>query len=286
MFTYFSKYPIITYSDSLSVNILARVKFTEAAKRIGAIFYPYAVSDGERPDIIAANYYDDPRYSWLIYLANDIVDPYYDWVLTEKEFKEFIIKKYGSIDKANREIAYWEDNWYGDETTLTPAAYDALSAARKKYFKPVVGVQGNIVSYDRNQLNIAVETNKTIEITVANTSSYTIGEQITQATSGTTTGSGFIKGISDNKLVAQNILGTIANTAGSVGNIIGTDSGTSSAVSKIVTISTAIPSDELSYWTYVTKYDYESQVNEQRRFIQLIDKSFVDQIEKEMEELL
>lgn len=286
MFTYFTKYPVIPYNGSLAINILARVKFTEAAKKAGAVFYPYSVSDGERPDIIAANYYDDPRYSWVIYLANDIIDPYHDWILTEKEFRDYIIKKYGSIDKAYREIAYWEDNWYADETTLSISAYNALSAARKKYFKPVTGVQGNVVNYVRNGLNLAVESNKTIEITVANTSSYTIGEQITQATSGTTTGSGFIKGISDNKLVAQNIIGTFANTGGSVANVIGYDSKATSAASNVATINTAIPADELSYWTYVTKYDYENQINEQKRFIQLLDKSFIDQIEKEMDELL
>lgn len=286
MFTYFTKYPFIPYNGSLAINILARVKFTEAAKKAGAVFYPYSVSDGERPDIIAANYYDDPRYSWVIYLANDIIDPYHDWILTEKEFRDYIIKKYGSIDKAYREIAYWEDNWYADETTLSISAYNALSAARKKYFKPVTGVQGNVVNYVRNGLNLAVESNKTIEITVANTSSYIIGEQITQATSGTTTGSGFIKGINDNKLVAQNIIGTFANTGGSVANVIGYDSKATSAASNVATINTAIPADELSYWTYVTKYDYENQINEQKRFIQLLDKSFIDQIEKEMDELL
>ena len=192
MYNLFTNYPIITYNNTLAVNILARVKFNDVTKNLGAVFYPYTVGEGERPDSIAANYYDDPRYSWVVYMCNDIIDPYYDWYLTEKEFKQFIIKKYGSIERANIEIAYWEDNWYLDETTLTTAAYDALPPNRKKYFNPVVGVNGTVVSYERGQLGLAAETNKTIEIDVANSAAFSIGNYITQTTSGNLSGSGFI----------------------------------------------------------------------------------------------
>jgi hypothetical protein len=286
VYNLFTNYPIITYNNTLAVNILARVKFNDVAKNLGAVFYPYTISEGERPDSIAANYYDDPRYSWVVYMCNDIVDPYYDWYLTEKEFKEFIVKKYGSIERANIEIAYWEDNWYIDETTLTTAAYDALPPGRKKYFKPVTGVSGAVVNYERGQLGIAAETNKTIEITVANSASFSIGNYITQNTSGAMTGSGFIRGISDNTIVAQNILGEFANTAGAVGSLLNNDTGATSSVSNVVTINTSIPLDEQVFWTYLTKYEYEANLNESRKFIRLLDKSFIDQVEKELSEML
>lgn len=286
MYNLFTNFPIISYDGNAAVNVLAKVKFTKIAQNINAIFYPYTIAEGERPDIIAANYYDDPRYSWVIYMANDIIDPYYDWPLTEEEFKRFINKKYGSTENANREIAYWEDNWYADETTLSIAAYESLSADRKKYFKPNVGMRGNVINYSRNQLNLVVETNKTIEISVANSAGFAAEEYITQNTSGTLSASGFIKAISDNNIVVQNVLGTFANTAGSVSNLISSKSNSTSAVSNVTTINTSIPVDEQAYWTYVTKYDYESQLNEQKRFIRLIDKSFIDQIEKELGDLL
>lgn len=286
MYNFFTNFPVVSYNGSLAVNVLAKVKFNDIAKNISAVFYPYTISEGERPDIIAANYYDDPRYSWVIYLANDIVDPYFDWPLTEDQFKQHIIKKYTSIAKANQEIAYWEDNWYLDETTLTPAAYDALPAARKKYFKPLTGINNNTVSYVRNQLDEAVETNKIIQISVADSTGFTVGEQITQYTSGSLSGSGFICAINDNNIVVHHILGSFDTTAGNVGNIISVDTDLNTSVSEVITLVTAIPDDEIAYWTYVTKYEYEANLNEQKRFIRLIDKSFIDQIEKEMGDLL
>lgn len=286
MYNFFTNFPLVTYNGTLSVNLLAKIKFKEIALKNSAVFYPYTIAEGERPDVIAANYYDDPRYSWVVYLCNDIVDPLYDWPLIEKDFKEYIIKKYGSIDAAYREIAYWEDNWYEDETVLTVAAYEALPANRKKYFKPIFGINNNVVSYERNQLDLSLESNKTIEITVNDTTGFIVGEYISQNNSGQLSGSGFIKAISDNKIVAQNILGTFANTAGSVSNVTGIDSRASSSVSNVITTHVSIPADEQAYWTYVTKYDYENQLNESKKFIRLIDKSFIDQIEKEIGELL
>ena len=97
MYNLFTKFPVIYYNDNPIVNILAKVKFNELAKKTKAIYYPYTIAEGERPDVIAANYYDDPRYSWLIYMANDIVDPLYDWPMTSEELDRFINKKYKSL---------------------------------------------------------------------------------------------------------------------------------------------------------------------------------------------
>jgi hypothetical protein len=121
---------------------------------------------------------------------------------------------------------------------------------------------------------------------VADASGFTIGEYITQSTSGNLSGSGFIKAISDNNIVAQNILGSFETTAGSVGPVNGATSQASSNVSSTTTTNVSIPVDEQSYWTYVNRYDYENNLNEQKKFIRLIDKSYVDQIEKELGELL
>lgn len=286
MYNYFSNFPVISYNGALAVNALAKVKFTNVAKNLGAIYYPYTVLEGERPDTIAASYYEDPRYSWIIYLANDIIDPYYDWVLSDDEFKRYINKKYGSLENSYMQIAYWEDNWYLDDSSINTSGYNALPANLKKYWKPVLDYTGKTVSYSRNSLELAVETNKIIEVTVANSAGFAAESFVTQNTSGVRSGSGFIKTINDNTLVMYNILGSFSNTGGSVGNLSVYKGSTSSAVTNVVTINNAIPEDEAGYWTYVSAYDYESQINEQKRFIRLIDNSYVDQIEKEMSGLL
>lgn len=286
MFNLFTKFPIIYYSENAAVNILAKIKFNDAVKKASAIYYPYTIVEGERADMIAANYYDDPRYSWLIYLTNDIVDPVHEWPLTEEQFNQHIIKKYGTIDRAVENISYWRVNWYDDDTMLTPAGFAALPSYAKKYFDPTLNATGNIVAYERSKLDYAVETNKIQQMNVSSASGFDIGERIVQKTSGSVTATAYIKHINDNTLTIQHVIGTFANTSGSVGSIVGEESGKSASVARIVTLSTPIPANESVYWTYVNSYDYENEINEQKRHIKLIDKSFIDQIEKELDELL
>lgn len=286
MYNLFKNFPVVYYNDNVAVNILARVKFSDLAKRTNAIFYPYTIVEGDRADIIAANYYEDPRYSWIIYLANDIIDPVHDWPLTTDEFNQFIIKKYGSIALATEQIKYWRVNYYEDDTILNLAGYDALPSYAKKYFAPTLGAGGNIVAYQRAPLDIAVETNKIQQVTVSSGTLFAVGEIVTQKTSGTTTGQATIIAKNDNTLTVQHVLGTIASTAGSIGNLIGSNTGATSSVTGVTTISTPISANEGAYWTYVTTIDYETELNESKRHIKLIDRAYVDQIEKELDELL
>jgi hypothetical protein len=286
MFNLFTKFPVIYYDGNVAVNLLAKVKFSNAAKKAGAIFYPYTILEGERADVIAANYYDDPRYSWVIYMANDIVDPLYDWPLMEEELNNVIIKKYGSLVAAKEGILYWRTNWHEDDTMLTPAGYAALPSYAKKYFAPRIGASGSIAAYERSQDILAVDTNKIQEVTVSSTANFIEGEPVTQKTSGNITASAIVKHKAENILTIQHVVGAIANTAGSVGSLIGMNSGASATVSDVNTIVTSIPANEAVYWTYVSFYDYENELNESKRHIKLIDKGYIDQIEKELEELL
>lgn len=280
MYNLFTKFPIIFYNDNVAVNLLAKVKFNQAALKASAIYYPYTIAEGERPDVIAANYYDDARYSWLIYMANDIIDPVYDWPLTEEELRKFIIKKYGSLEKAAEGIAFWRTNWYEDETMLTLSGYNSLPSYSKKYFNPVLGASGQVVSYARKQDDLTVDTNKIQELYVANTSGFVVGEQVKQVLSGLTTAA-HIKEVSNTTLYVHHVIGSFAN-----GGISGVTSNTTSTITGTTTTSQSIPTNEYAYWTYVSYMDYENELNESKRHIRLVDKSYVDQIEKEMSDLL
>ena len=60
------------------------------------IFLRYTISEDEKAEDIADFYYDDPAMSWLVYFANDIVDPYTQWPKTYENFTEYFRKKYAS----------------------------------------------------------------------------------------------------------------------------------------------------------------------------------------------
>ena len=88
----------------LLTNVTARYKIRDALKNKVAIYYDYIVKDSDRPDLIAFKYYDDETLDWLIYLVNDIIDPYYDWPLSQDAFNKYMKTLYGSVDAAKATV--------------------------------------------------------------------------------------------------------------------------------------------------------------------------------------
>lgn len=105
---YFSNFPLIDYDGQQIRNITLRTKIVDSFKNNSTNFYSYTLKDGETADSLAYNYYGDSNLVWVIYMANDIIDPYYDWPLSNLEFDRFIINKYGSIEEAKQTIAYYK----------------------------------------------------------------------------------------------------------------------------------------------------------------------------------
>ena len=62
------------------------------------------MEDGERADITAFRAYEDYTLDWLIYLTNDIIDPMFDWPLSQITLEKYIAKKYGSISTAQATV--------------------------------------------------------------------------------------------------------------------------------------------------------------------------------------
>ena len=76
------------------------------------IYYDYAIKDEERPDIIAEKYYGDSRLDWLLLTFNQVVDPYFEWPLSQRNFERFVRQKYGSIEAAQSTIERYERRIY------------------------------------------------------------------------------------------------------------------------------------------------------------------------------
>lgn len=105
---FFGYFPVTTYGKNLVSDILFRTKFKDIVKNENVVYYLYSVREQDTPESIAAKYYGDPLAHWIILYANDIVDPYYDWVLTGKKFHNYIRDKYGSIEWAKTNTHHYE----------------------------------------------------------------------------------------------------------------------------------------------------------------------------------
>ena len=107
---YFRPFPTVRYSQKknnnfeLLTNITLRYKVKELVKRRKSIYYDYVVKDSDRPDIIAYKYYDDETLDWVLFLINDIMDPYYDWPLTQEGFNAYMKSLYGSVSTSQTTI--------------------------------------------------------------------------------------------------------------------------------------------------------------------------------------
>ena len=116
MSEYFTNLPIITYdldrkkpsTEYLAVDIFRRNFVREQVLSNVVSYYPYQVQEGERPDTLAHMYYGSVDFMWLIFYANDIFDPYYDWPFFGSQFQEFIKNKYGSILSAQNTVHHYE----------------------------------------------------------------------------------------------------------------------------------------------------------------------------------
>jgi hypothetical protein len=79
MSRYFDRFPVIDYDGTIAKNILTRVDFTEQSKKDIYSTFQFTLEEGfERPDLLSYNYYGSSQFDWMIYLTNNIVDPYYD----------------------------------------------------------------------------------------------------------------------------------------------------------------------------------------------------------------
>ena len=61
-------------------------------------FVKHLIQDGDRPETLAYQFYGDSELHWIILYANGatLLNPYYDWPMTQFDLKKFVEKKYGA----------------------------------------------------------------------------------------------------------------------------------------------------------------------------------------------
>lgn len=123
---FFQNFPIVDYDGISLRNLMLKSKIIRDIINRNDVFHPLVVENGERPDTIAFDYYGDSELYWVVLMSNDIVDPYYDWPMDDKEFKSYIIEKYGTVQEAMQEIIYWSNEDY--DYYMTPESKALLSS--------------------------------------------------------------------------------------------------------------------------------------------------------------
>lgn len=273
---FFDHFRIRTFTDAngkeyLGRDISTRVAVFEEIKKSNAGLVNYLVRDGQRADQVAWAYYGDDRLAWVIYLVNDIIDPWHDWPLGSQDLEDHIISKYGSLNAAQEKIVKWRTNWSTNESTISEAAYNALTEVRKDYWQPVYGYNNIILYYERKKFDKFLNSNKIIRLNISNPSNYnfTVGHLIKNASDSSINAE--IAYIGTNFLLLKNVFGVW--TTGSIYNsTVEEDTGASYTSSTTIKDNLAGVSD---YFEFVTAYQEEIDNNEEKKHIKLLEKNFL-----------
>ena len=116
MSEFFQHYPQIDYNITgtappkfkTAINIMTRAKLRNVIMNDVVQYFPYSIPEAERPDITSFKVYGDVKFTWLIFLINDIHDPIYDWPMATRDLVNFIKDKYGTINAAKDTIHHYE----------------------------------------------------------------------------------------------------------------------------------------------------------------------------------
>lgn len=269
---YFEKIPVINYAGRKVVDITNRAALTKRVANNAYLFYPYEISEGERADQFAERYYNDSYMSWLVYLSNDLIDPYHDWHLDSNDFNEYIRKKHGSYEQALAKTAFYRNNWYDDaDPIISVERFNALDVDQLKYYEPVYGTKNEISGYSRKKVDWTRDTNKIVRYVVSNGSSFSTGDLVT-VNFANSSGSGEVARANSSTIDIKNVSGT------TTGGTINGNSHVSAVYSSSNTVFTAatlqsrcIPEEEEIYWSAVSWYEVENERNSNNKNIRVLD---------------
>ena len=111
--TYFRQLPDFDYVNRTSENrnisayetvknIFKRAKISDDIFSDLTFFTKYKIIGDDRPDNVANKFYDDPRLDWIVLLSNNIMNVQTEWPMTQSDYYDFLIDKYGDEETINK----------------------------------------------------------------------------------------------------------------------------------------------------------------------------------------
>lgn len=157
---YFNTLPKIVTPDETGrnivlTNLMTRASILQELQNNPMLFYQYNIQEGDTPEIVAEKYYGDSYDYWIILYSNQLLDPLWDWPLTQNQFNDYINEKYATeaaaedktpFEYTNTTIKKYEKvttttDLVSDTTTtvytsLSLSAYNSLSPSNETYTLP------------------------------------------------------------------------------------------------------------------------------------------------------
>lgn len=147
---YFENFPKIAITDQnnntmLYTNIMARVNLIPSLLNNPSLYYQYDVQDGDRPDIIATKYYNNPYRYWIFLYGNNIFDPLWELPLSDYNFNVYLNDKYSANANAVGQtvLAYTQNTVYEYQKVII--TYDSISQQQTiRYYNTDAATYANL----------------------------------------------------------------------------------------------------------------------------------------------
>jgi len=78
-------------------------------------FQKYKIIGNERPDNVAKKIYDNPNLDWLVLVSNNIIHIQNEWPMTQNDFDDYLLSKYGNYETLYGGIHHYESKEVKDE---------------------------------------------------------------------------------------------------------------------------------------------------------------------------
>lgn len=131
---YFAPFNYVIYPDfqdpnkfQILKNITTRVVRKMSLIDDQSLYYDYTMSDGETLESISYSLYGSVEYYWTILIINTLFDRFYDFPLSNDQFNNYIINKYGSISAAESQYKYYVNDPYAGTLEVNLQTYTASS---------------------------------------------------------------------------------------------------------------------------------------------------------------
>lgn len=135
---YFNHFPTTYYTNDtynktqldIVTDITKRLGFEQSLLTNASTYLQFVIGDGDTPESIAHKYYGDVEKHWIVLMMNSIMDPQYDWPLSQRGIIKFINDKYtanASVGQTGLQWAQSNNHSYYKIETRTSQKYGTVT---------------------------------------------------------------------------------------------------------------------------------------------------------------
>jgi hypothetical protein len=302
-FDYVSRNPGDKYiSEYIPVkNLFKRGKLREDIFGNLSFFEKYSIIGDERPDNVANKFYGDSTLDWVVLLSNNILNIQSEWPMTQDTFDSVMLERYGSYDNLYSGVHHYETTEIKNSLGVT-----VLSSGLR--LQPSWKTNGNFIETINSVINSIAATqdggvtpSTTVSVFMRDNIPASVGDQV------------LIDGVSENEYNGRFVITEISGNyftyeLPSIPNILIPTISTSGKEQVIYTVSeNSLSSNPTNprYYEYwdpglgysvvvpstsfvrgVTNYEYENQLQEDKRNIFVLKPRYLNVVFNDMDDIM